>query len=315
MLLHFPLGGSTPDPIRIFDIGGNLVRKKFLQSTLFHVLGLGLLLGVALLIAKGPPTAGDEARRVVITASDLAQLRVAFMRTWQREPTDVELRGELEKFIREEVLYREALARGYDRDDIVVRRAMQRKMEFLGQAQATAEPPSDEEIQAYFALRTEKYRTPAVVSFSQVYFNPDTREDRLERDAIEALEEIRRVDPDAAELTRWGDPVMLQSDYPDQTEQDVAATFGEEFATAVLGLEVEKWEGPVRSGYGLHLVRITRKQESRIPEWTEVRSRVLTDMEYEAGNAAKEQLFQEIAQQYQVLFDNDVRSLLESVEQ
>jgi hypothetical protein len=62
-------------------------------------------------------------------------------------------------------------------------------------------------------------------------------------------------------------------------------------------------------------VRITRLQESRIPEWSEVRSRVTTDMQYEAGNAAKEQLFQEIAQQYQVLFDNNVRALMESVAQ
>ena len=259
------------------------MRKKVLQSSLLHVFVLGLLLGVALLIAKGPPTAGNEARRVVITENDLAQLRVAFMRTWQREPTDVELRGELEKFIREEVLYREALARGYDRDDIVVRRAMQRKMEFLGQAQATAAPPSDDQIQAYFALRREKYRTPAVVSFSQVYFNPDTREGRSERDAIEALDEIRRADPDVAELTHWGDPVMLQSAYSDQTEQDVASTFGEEFAAAILALDVGTWEGPVRSGYGLHLVRITRKQESRIPEWTEVRSRVVKGSDLSDG--------------------------------
>jgi hypothetical protein len=250
---------------------------------------------------------------VVVTANDLAQLRVAFMRTWQREPTQRELRGELEKFIREEVLYREALARGYDRDDVVVRRAMQQKMEFLGQSQV-AEPPSDEEVQAYFALRREKYRTPAVISFSQVYFNVDKREGRAERDAIEALAEIRRTGPQVVELDRWGDPVMLQSFYPDQTEQDVAATFGEPFATAVLELEVGRWEGPVQSGYGLHLVQITRRQESRLPEWNEVRSRVVTDMEYEARNAAKEQLFQEIAQLYQVLFDSDVRALMESVE-
>lgn len=290
------------------------MKKQVFQSTLLRVFGLGLLLGVALLIAKGPATSGDEARRVVVTANDLAQLRVAFMRTWQREPTDVELRGELESFIREEVLYREAIARGYDRDDTVVRRAMQRKMEFLGQSQA-AEPPSDEEVQAYFALRQEKYRSPAVISFSHVYFNPDTRKGGAERAAIEALAEIRRADPDAAGLAGWGDPVMLQSFYPDQTEPAVAATFGEAFATSVLDLPVGRWEGPVRSGYGIHLVRITRLQESRIPEWSEVRSRVATDMQYEAGNAAKEQLFQEIAQQYQVLFDNNVRALMESVAQ
>jgi peptidyl-prolyl cis-trans isomerase C len=285
---------------------------RFKQNTALHILGLGLLLGVVLLVAKGPPTTGDEERLVVVTANDLAQLRVGFMRTWQREPTQMELQRELEKFIREEVLYREALARGYDRDDLVVRRAMQRKMEFLAQSQVANEPPTDEEIQAYFALRQERYRTPTVISFAQVYFNPEGHEGGAERDAIEALEGIRRADPDPAQLSRWGDAVMLQSYYPDQTEQDVQSTFGAEFATAVLALEPGKWQGPVRSAYGLHLVRVTRREESRLPDWKEVRSRIVTDMEYEARNAAQEQLFQEIAQGYQVVFDGEVRALMES---
>jgi len=287
------------------------MKKSLLQNPVLHVLALGLLLGLVLLVAQGPRTSGDNARRVVVTVNDLAQLRVAFMRTWQREPTQQELRGELEKFIREEVLYREALARGYDRDDTVVRRAMQRKMEFLGQAQVAGELPADEEVQAYFSLRGERYRTPAVVSFRQVYFNTESRKDRTEQEAREALEEIRRVDPDSAQLSRWGDAVMLENYYPDQTEQAISALFGEEFAQALLNIEPGQWEGPVPSGYGLHLVRIDRREDSRIPEWTEVRGRVVTDMEYEARNAAKEQLFQEIAQQYQVIFDGEVRALVE----
>jgi hypothetical protein len=115
-------------------------------------------------VAKGPPT-GDAAKRVVITGGDLLQQRAAFMRTWQREPTAQELRRALEQHIRQEVLYREALARGYDRDDMVVRRAMQQKMEFLAASQALQEPPSEVEIEAFFALRQERYRLPAVVTF------------------------------------------------------------------------------------------------------------------------------------------------------
>lgn len=158
------------------------------------------------------------------------------------------------------------------------------------------------------ALRQERYRTPTVISFMQVYFD----ESRAERDAVQVLEEIRRVDPDLAQLARWGDAVMLQSYYPDQTKQDVTSAFGEDFAAAVLALEPGQWQGPARSGYGLHLVRITRREESRVPDWTQVRSRVVTDMEYEARNAAQDQLFQEIAPQYQVVFDGEVRALIES---
>jgi hypothetical protein len=289
-------------------------ERRLLNNPIVHILVLGVLLGVALVIAKGPPTEGAEARRVVITGGDLLQLRAAFMRTWQREPTQMELRGELEKLIREEVLYREALARGYDRDDVVVRRAMQRKMEFLAESQSLREPPSDDEIQAYFALRQERYRVPALLGFQQVYINPDARGGTVEGDVQQVLAELRAADPEPAELVRWGDRLMLSSSYVDQTDQDIRSQFGEGFAAAVAQLEPGEWQGPVPSGYGLHLVKVTRRQDSRIPEWTEVRQRVLADMEYEARNATREQLYQEIAQNYQVLLDSQVRDFVESVD-
>lgn len=282
------------------------------RSPAFHIVALGSLLGLALLVIVGPPTGKDAERRVVVTTNDLAQVQVAFMRTWQREPTRLELRGELEKFIREEILYREALARGYDRDDVVVRRAMQRKMEFLAQAQAQQDPPSDQEIQAYFALRKERYRVPSVVSFQQVYLSLDARGDRTEEEAAAELERIRATDPEPSELAGWGDPIMLDASYSGQTEQQVRSQFGDAFADAVLELEPGSWQGPIRSGYGLHLVKVTRREDGYIPNWTEVRRQLLTDMAYEANNAAKDQLFQEISQGYQVLLDDNVRRVLEA---
>ena len=145
-----------------------------MKNPAVHVILLGLIVAAATLIAKGPPTA-DASRRVVVTGADLMQQRAAFMRTWQREPTSDEMRGALEQHIRQEVLYREALARGYDRDDLVVRRAMQQKMEFLAASQAVQEPRTEEEIEAFFALRQERYRLPAVLTFSQIYISPDQR--------------------------------------------------------------------------------------------------------------------------------------------
>ena len=276
-----------------------------------HVLLLGLAVAAAILIAKGPPT-GDEARRVVVTGADVMQLRAGFMRTWQREPPAVELRGEIEKHIRQEVLYREALARGYDRDDVVVRRAMQQKMEFLAASQAMRVPPTEEEIEAFFSLRQERYRQPAVVDLAQVYISLDTRGDSADGYALDLLEQIRIDDPDRTELEAWGDPIMLPSYGSGLTEQDLRSTFGEDFAAAVLEVSPGMWQGPVRSGYGLHLVKVVQRQDSRIPEWREVAPRVVNDMEFEARAAAREQLYQEIAQTYTILLDGPVRELLEA---
>jgi hypothetical protein len=236
------------------------------------------------------------------------------MRTWQREPTATELRGALEQHIRQEILYREALARGYDRDDLVVRRAMQQKMEFLAASQALQEPPSDEEIEAFFSLRQERYRLPAIVSFAQVYVSPDRRGAGAERYATELLARLRTEDPEPSSLASWGDPIMLDSSYAGVTEREVGATFGGDFSTAVVAQETGRWEGPLRSGYGLHLVKVERREDSRIPDWSEIRARIVNDMEFEAKASARDQLYQEIAQNYEVVLDGTARGVLGSVE-
>jgi hypothetical protein len=286
------------------------MRELFKKPAL-HIVILGLIVAAAILIAKGPPTA-DASRRVVVTGADLLQQRAAFMRTWQREPTADELRGALKQHIRQEVLYREALAREYDRDDLVVRRAMQQKMEFLAASQAMQEPPTEEEIEAFFALRRERYRLPAVLSFSQIYLSADRRGAGVEQAAIDLLARLRSDEPMADDLMSYGDAIMLDTTYLEQTEREVSATFGEIFGEAVVRLPVGEWQGPVSSGYGLHLVKVTERQESRLPEWREVAGRVVSDMEFEARASAKDQLYQEIAQNYEVFLDNDVRAFLES---
>jgi peptidyl-prolyl cis-trans isomerase C len=284
-----------------------------LKRPTLHVVLLGVIVAAAFLMAKGPP-AGDESRRVVLTGGDVLQLKASFMRTWQREPTTAELRGALEQHIRQEILYREALARGYDRDDLVVRRAMQQKMEFLAASQALSEPPTDEEIEAFFSLRKERYRLPAVVSFAQVYVSSDQRGADAERFATELLARLQTEDPDPKELASWGDPIMLDPFYSGLTEKDVSAAFGGDFSTEVVALETGQWGGPLPSGYGLHLVKVERREDSRIPDWTEIRARIVNDIEFEAKATSRDQLYQEIAQNYEVVLDGTARNVLESVE-
>ena len=284
-----------------------------LRKPVVHVLFLGLIVAAAILLTKGPRTE-DEARRVVITGGDILQLRAAFMRTWQREPMPEELRGALEQHIRQEVLYREALARGYDRDDMVVRRAMQQKMEFLAASQALREPPTEDEIEAFYALRQERYRLPAVVTFTQVYVSADKRRDGAVRFAEELLQRLRQEDPETAELSAWGDPIILPSVVVDRDEPEVARDFGGDFAATVVAMEPGSWQGPIRSGYGLHLVNVEKREDPRVPDWREVGSRVISDMEFEAKASSRDQLYQEIAQNYEIVFDSQVRDLLSAAE-
>jgi hypothetical protein len=275
------------------------------------MLGFGLLLAVVLLLAKGPPVDGEEGGRVTFTEADLAQVRATFERAWGRPPTAVELRKVFDRYVRDEVFYREALARGLDRNDPVVKMSLVRKITMLGTAQAQATEPTDAELKAYFELRTERYRIPAHFDLMQVYLSTDRRGEDIGTDAAELLARLRETDPRAEELAELGDRLMLPNVAKDMSEEQLARSFGTAFRDAVVSLPVGRWEGPVESGFGLHLVKITRREESRIPGWTEVGDRIARDMQYEGRQAAEDQFYAEVLPLYQLVFSEGAGALLE----
>ena len=279
--------------------------------TVAHMLGFGLLLALVILLAKGPPVDRDDGGRVAFTEADLAHVHAAFERTWGRPPTAVELRKAFDRYVRDEVFYREALSRGLDRNDPVVKMSLVRKITMLGTAQAQSTEPTDAELKAYFELRTERYHIPASFNLIQVYLSPDKHGEKIRTDAAELLAGLREKDPRPEELAELGDMLMLPNVAKDMSEDQLARTFGTVFRDAVMSLEAGRWEGPVESGYGLHLVKITRREESRIPDWTEVGDRIARDMSYEGRKAAEDQFYAEILPRYQIVYSKGVGELLE----
>ena len=282
---------------------------------LTHLLGFGFLLALILILVRGTPQAGDATDRVVFTEVDLKQVAARHTRTWNRPPTADELRKAMEQYVREEILYREALARNFDRDDPTVRLAMVRKVMMLGTARAEAIEPSDKELQAYFSLRQERYRIPAVVDLMHVFVSTDKRGDKAQGDAEQLLTELRERDPKVDELDAYGDSIMLANVQADMSEQDLDRTFGSGFSAAVLALEPGQWAGPIESGYGLHLVKVLKRDDATIPDWRDVRHKLITDIQFEARKAAEDQLYAEIAPRYQIVYDDTVASVLEGVAQ
>jgi hypothetical protein len=276
-----------------------------------HLLGFGVLAALVILLVEGPPVDEQSRARVAFTRADLAQVRATFERTWSRPPTALELQKAFDQYVRSEILYREALERGLDRNDPVVKMSLVRKITMLGTAQAQAAAPSDEELKAYFELRAERYRVPASLSLLQVYLNRDKRADSIDTDAARILAMLLERDPRPEELEGLGDSLMLPKVVRDASEDELVRTFGEEFREAVVSLPVGRWQGPVESGFGLHLVKITRREGSRIPEWIEVRDRIVTDLVYEGRKAAEDQFYAEVLPRYQLVYDDDVIEALE----
>jgi hypothetical protein len=282
-----------------------------LWRTTVHLVGFGVLAALVILLAKGPPVDGQSMARIAFTTADVAQVHAAFERTWSRPPTAIELQRSFENYVRSEVLYREALARGLDRNDPVVRMSLVRKITMLGTAAAQATEPTDEELRAYFDLRAERYRIPASLNLMQVYLNRDKRPDSLETDAAQLLAMLAEENPSPDQLAGLGDASMLPNVARDASEDELARTFGDEFRDIVVSLPVGSWQGPVESGFGLHLVKIASREDSRIPQWIEVRHRIAVDLLYEGREATEDQFYAEVLPRYQVVYEDGVVATLE----
>lgn len=277
---------------------------KFLRDPLLHFVILGAVFFAIFALVTGF-FSSDDARRIEIGAAEVEFLAAGFERQWGRAPTPDEFQGLVGARVREEVLYREALAMGLDRNDVVVRRRMTQKMDLLTQDLALLTDPTEAELRAFFDERREEYRVPPRLSFSHVYFNADRRGEKTEEDALRALAELRRESPQPRRAPERGDVTMIESDYRDVSPAEVRRAFGDRFAEAVFDLE-PGWQGPVVSGYGLHLVYVRDREESRLPEFGEVRDRLFENFNRERRNRASEALYESLAGSYEIVIDGEV---------
>ncbi len=276
---------------------------KWHREPLIHFLGIGaLLFGLFALVNDEVGSVAEI--RIEITASDVERLRDVWTKQWNRPPTETELKGLINSHIREEVLYREGLALGLDQNDTIMRRRIAQKMEFLFEDLADLVKPTKEELKRYFDRNQEHYRLPARFSFTHVYFSVDQRGQSAEQDARRLLAQLQTNRATPLPVSDQGDPFMLQHDFVRTTEQDVAKLFGQRFAEQLLKVKEGSWQGPIESGYGLHLVRIHDKVHPRLPELNEVRDRVRSNLVSERRRKTNEQVYQRLKARYEIVVED-----------
>ena len=250
--------------------------KRLLREPLLHF----LLLGGALFVAYGylGPGVGaaDASRQIRLTPDELLQLATYFQSQWRRPPTVEEFSRLVEDSVRQEVLYREAIAMGLDKDDTIVKRRMAQKMQFLAEDVATKREPGRVELEAWYAKNAEKFALPGRINFRQIYFSPDRRGERAREDAEKALAKLAGQPVDSKLAASLADPFMLQDYYGDRASEQIAKEFGPVFAQAVFRATPGAWQGPIESGFGWHLVFVDSFVPGRSPAFEEVEPDVKT---------------------------------------
>jgi hypothetical protein len=245
----------------------------FCREPLVHFLAIGA--GFFLLWHFVGDRLSAQPERILITPAHIERLAQQWTRTHLRPPSAEELAGLVEQEIDEEILYREAVALGLDRDDLVIRRRLAVKMEFLSDDLAEVAKPTDEQLQSFLRQHPDKFDVEPLTTFAQVYLDRSRRGEGAAAEAQRLLAVLNdRTSSDGRTL---GDPLPLPSEYAAASEADVARLFGKEFPRKLAALPVGHWSGPVESGYGLHLILVRARTAGRTPPLSEVRDAVMSE--------------------------------------
>jgi hypothetical protein len=272
--------------------------KHWYKEPLLHFLIIGAVIFVVFTVVN-KEEATVSGNKIVISSAEIERLMDNWSKKLNRPPTETELQGLIESYIKEEVYYREALALGLDQNDTILRRRLMQKMEFLSNDLADLNQPDESELNKYFVDNQGKYKLPARMSFTHIYFSLDKRGAMALEDSKKVLSELNV--PRAPER---GDSFMMEYDFIQETPFEVVRLFGKGFAEELFTLGINTWQGPIESGYGLHLVRISEKVDSRMPELASVIDKVRTDLMFEQRQKMNKEIYEKFKERYEIVVED-----------
>ena len=270
-----------------------------LRAPLLQFFLLGALLLLAYRALKPPPKT-----QITLTAEALAGFEKDFQRRHGRPPSEAERQAQRESYLDSEVLYREALSRHLDRGDVIIRRRLIQKMEFVLDAlvEEEAAPLSSQALSEFYAQHAERYRQPARFSLVQVFVAASPPSPTVPRtEPLARAQAIRQRLLRGAEPGSLGDPFIRGTQLREQSESELAAIFGPTFAASVATLPVGSWSEPIASSYGLHAVQLTAPTPQQQPALPSVRARVESDLRDERRQQARRDLLRTLRQSYRVV--------------
>jgi len=291
------------DPVPATPVAPPVAR--WWQEPLLHFVLIGIVLYAVYRLVNPAAAAGesDASHRIVLTQDDIVQMTLTWRAQGRPMPTPEQMASLIEARVREEVLFREALALGLDKDDTIVKRRLAQKMDFLAEDLSTLAEPTAQELKTWFEASPQRFALPPRLSFRHRYFSPDKRPARAFDDARRALPALAKAG--SADATGAGDEFMFQDRYVDQSSEQLAALFGPQFARALVGLPTGSWQGPVESGYGWHLVFVEEMTPGRIPPFEEIEPEVKREWIASRRAEAKQKMYETLRARYEVVLSDE----------
>ncbi len=246
----------------------------------------------------------DDERTIIVSAGEVKARSDQWSKQWERPPTEEELAELIRDYIRTQVLYREAIAMGLDDGDAMIERRLAQRLQLLIQSLITPEEPSEDELRSWFKENEKEFTQPDLYSLVHLYFSPDKRGAATEDDAEAALAMLESLGEIPADFESYGDRLLPQSYYADQTEAGLSRVFGQGFVDEVIKLEPGAWRGPVISGYGIHLVYITEVTRASAPDFSEFAEQAKEAWTAEKGRELNERFIENLIESYEITVED-----------
>jgi parvulin-like peptidyl-prolyl isomerase len=278
-----------------------LLREPLLH---FAVVGAILFGGYSWLNDKHVESTSAEPVR--IGEGDVRWLKQTWSSQWLRDPTADELKGLAEDLLNEKVMAREAQEMGLEKDDTIIRRRLAQKLKFLVEDTAQLAEPTEVELRQFYAANPVHFQTPGKLSFRQVYFNPEHRRDA----AADATAALAALSANLAVDSIEGDGLLFGDSFADTDELALSGMFGADFAHEVFALEPGGWRGPVKSGYGFHLVLVTQRTTTAPKPFETVRDVVVSEWRASKQVELSRDYLVELRNKYNAKVDDGAKALL-----
>lgn len=269
--------------------------RSFAREPFLHFLVLGGMIFAA--YALWGKSADSIDRELIVTDADIARLEALWEGQFSKSPSTDELASLIKTHIREEVLFREAMALGLGDDDIIVRRRLIQKFEFLSASLIDIPEPESAMIEAWYASHQDRYVTPSNTSFRFVFFSEEKRGDSAQSDAAAIVGSLRQNE------TSWrqsGDPFMLQREYASRQQLEITELLGVQFAVALSDLPIGEWSGPIRSVYGWHAAKVVGRSAQALQPLSAVWDAVINDYLNDETAKASQSYYEGIEAQYRI---------------
>lgn len=245
---------------------------------------------------------------ITVTAEEMERQALIFAGENRRQPTDDDLKALLSAHVEEQALVREARQLGLGEEDTIIHRRLAQKMRFIIEDVDTPELPDDAALKAWFDNNLDKFSASETRSFSHIFFSPSAHGEDTETLALKALAQIRSNNPPPDWVT-LGDPFMLKRKLKGASQAEVARAFGSGFSAGVFNTESMDWQGPMKSAFGLHLIKLDKITPETIPHFENVRSMAEKTWYEDAQRAANKAALKNVIEKYQVnVLDKNVRA-------